>query len=120
MKAEIEILYYFLKVPELPSEVRHQSNSVNIVEYVAKEGEMVEAGTPIAIVENWWAVMEILANTRGFIAKTFFDSQLTAHAGVQIGDPIALILCDGDEAPQGKVNSAIKVLKLKREKPKRE
>lgn len=113
------MLHYFMKVPELPDEVHHQSNAVEIVRYVAKEGQNINAETPILIVENWWAEMEILAERSGVLATNIFDSRLCLSAYVQVGEPVALVLCDAEDAPHSKSNSMIRVLRMKREKPKK-
>jgi len=36
---------------------------------------------------------------------------------IKIGDPLAIILCDGENAPYGQARSTINVLRIKRRKP---
>jgi len=116
---KVLILHYFIKIPKLPYEVHHQWNAVQIVRYVVKEGQSINAEIPILIVENWWAEMEILADGRRVLAKNIFDSRLCSGGYVQVGEPIALVLCHAEDAPRSKSNSIIRVLKIEREKPKK-
>ena len=110
------MFYYFVTIPELPQEVAHQSNSVELVEYVTQEGQEVGPGTPIATLENWWAVLQIEANGRGYLHKAFFPR----GTHIKIGDPLAVVFCDGEDAPYGRPSSTINVLTLKRRKPTKE
>ena len=106
--------WYFFTVPKLPLDVSHQSNMVEVQKYLCKEGDAVEAGTPIADIENYWAVMRLKANGKGIVRKTFFS----AGTSVRIGDPIAIIGADGEEIPYGKDYSILEVIANKHEKPK--
>ena len=54
-------IWYFITVPELPHEVVDQKRSVAIQQYVVREGQNVEAGAAIAVVETWWAVLKVEA-----------------------------------------------------------
>ncbi len=105
--------WYFFKIPELPAEVSHQSNSVEVGEYLLKEGDPVKPGTPIAIVENYWAKMRLKANGLGVLQRTFFKP----GAQVQIGDPIAIIGADGENIPYGRDYTLLEVVEMKRAKP---
>lgn len=105
--------WYFVPVPKLPPEVSHQSNNVDLIKYVAAERGKVNIGTPIALVENFWAVIEITATSPGLLKKTFFDS----HTVIPIGDPIAIIEADGENLPYGKDRSKARIVKMKRDKP---
>lgn len=105
--------WYFFKIPKLPAEISHQSNRVEIGEYLLKEGDPVKPGTPIAIVENYWARMRLKANGKGVLRRTFFRSGTTVH----IGDPIAIIGADGDDIPYDKDYSLLEVIEMKRTKP---
>jgi pyruvate/2-oxoglutarate dehydrogenase complex dihydrolipoamide acyltransferase (E2) component len=107
--------WYFLPVPQIPPDVAHQSNQVELIKYLAKEGSKVEVGTPIALVENWWAVFQLKANGVGTLKKTFFDPGTT----ISVGDPIAIIGADGESIPYGQSYATLEVLKTKREKPPR-
>ena len=107
--------WYFLPVPQIPPEVAHQSNQVELVKYLAKEGSKVERGTPIALVENWWAIFQLMANGQGILKKTFFDP----GTSVSVGDPIAIIGADGEDIPYGQSYAVLEVVKMKREKPPR-
>jgi pyruvate/2-oxoglutarate dehydrogenase complex dihydrolipoamide acyltransferase (E2) component len=105
-------IYYFVTIPEFPQEGAHQSSLVELVEYATQEGQEVIPGTPIATVENWWAILQIEANGRGYMQRTFFPPR----TNVRIGDPIAIILCDGEDVPYGQPKSMISVLRIKRRK----
>jgi pyruvate/2-oxoglutarate dehydrogenase complex dihydrolipoamide acyltransferase (E2) component len=67
--------YYFVKIPDLPPEAQHQSRAIDIIEYLVAEGDTVAAGTPLARVENWWAVMELDAMGPGILTKSIFRSR---------------------------------------------
>jgi hypothetical protein len=89
--------WYFFSIPDLPPEVSHQSNLVEIRKYLAAEGSRVEVGSTIALIENYWAVMTLKANGKGILTKTFFKP----GTSVKIGDPIAIISADGEGLPYG-------------------
>jgi pyruvate/2-oxoglutarate dehydrogenase complex dihydrolipoamide acyltransferase (E2) component len=108
--------WYYFNVPKLPPEVAHQSNLVEIRNYVATEGSPVDAGSPIAVVENYWAVMTLKANGKGILKKTFFDR----GTSVKIGDPIAIIGADGECIPYDRELVVLEVTEHKRSKPMRE
>jgi len=105
--------WYFFPVPQIPPEVAHQSNQVELVKYQAKEGSKIEKGTPIALVENWWAVFQLRANSPGVLKKTFFDP----GTSIKVGDPIAIIGADGENLPYGQNYAVLEIVKTKREKP---
>jgi pyruvate dehydrogenase E2 component (dihydrolipoamide acetyltransferase) len=107
--------WYFFPVPQIPADVAHQSNQVELVKYLAKEGSKVKTGTPIAVVENWWAVFELRANSRGILKKTFFDP----GTSISVGDPIAVIGADGEDIPYGQSYAVLEVIQMKRQKPPR-
>jgi pyruvate/2-oxoglutarate dehydrogenase complex dihydrolipoamide acyltransferase (E2) component len=44
--------WYFFNIPDLPQKVSHQSNTVEIREYLVTEGDKVRSGTPLALIEN--------------------------------------------------------------------
>jgi hypothetical protein len=46
----------------------------------------VDVGTPLVVIENYWAVMTLKANGKGILRKTFFER----GTSVKIGDPIAI------------------------------
>ncbi|HXO96034.1 MAG TPA: biotin/lipoyl-containing protein [Chthoniobacterales bacterium] len=104
--------WYFFPVPKLPPEVSHQSNVFEIRKYLASEGSAVDVGTPIASVENYWAVVTLKSNGKGILMKTIFDR----GTSVKIGDPIAVIGSDGENIPYGKEHASIEITELKREK----
>ncbi|PYV64807.1 MAG: hypothetical protein DMG95_03395, partial [Acidobacteria bacterium] len=79
--------WYFLKVPQLPTEVAHQSNVVEVRKYLLSEGDPVERDSPIVLLENYWAEMRLKTNGKGFLRKTFFRPGTSVH----IDDPIAII-----------------------------
>jgi pyruvate/2-oxoglutarate dehydrogenase complex dihydrolipoamide acyltransferase (E2) component len=105
--------WYFFPVPQIPPEVAHQSNQVELVKYQAKEGSKIEKGTPIALVENWWAVFQLRANGPGVLKRTFFDP----GTSIRVGDPIAIIGADGENLPYGQNYAVLEIVKTKREKP---
>jgi len=105
--------WYFFAVPQLPPEVSHQSNRVEIKRYLLREKSRVQAGTPVALIENFWAVMTLKANGKGSLQKTFFEP----GAIVGIGDPIAIIGADGEDIPYGKPLVLLEVTERKRLKP---
>ena len=113
-KVPMPFWYYFV-VPELPPEVAHQSNMVDVRKYLAAEGSPVNVGSPVAIVENYWAVMMLKANGKGILKKTFFDR----GTSVKVGDPIAIIGADGECIPYGQAYAVLEVIEHKRPKPAR-
>ncbi|MEO6966482.1 MAG: lipoyl domain-containing protein, partial [Acidobacteriaceae bacterium] len=106
--------WYFVRVPSLAPEVSHQSNSVEVQKYLLKEGAKVKAGTPIVVLENYWATMQLRAQGSGIIKKLLFDPGTT----VKIGDPVAIIQADGDAIPYGKTYSSLEIVKRNHTKPK--
>jgi pyruvate/2-oxoglutarate dehydrogenase complex dihydrolipoamide acyltransferase (E2) component len=104
--------WYFATIPELPPEVSQANKSVNLVEYKVVEGDQIKLGTPLAIVQNHWARMEIDANGEGFVTKTFFEPGTV----VGIGDPFAIVACDGDQVPYGLPYTTIKILAIRRKR----
>lgn len=105
-------VYYFVPVPRLPFLVRSRENLVEMVEYIAKEGQQLEPGTGIAVVKNWWALFQIEATGKGYLSKTFFDP----GTFIQIGDPIAIIICEPEELPVDQPPSAVRVLERIRDR----
>ena len=73
----------------------------------------MDVGSPIAVVENYWAVMTLRANGKGILKKTFFDR----GTSVKIGDPIAIIGADGECIPYGRELAVLEVTEHKRSKP---
>jgi pyruvate/2-oxoglutarate dehydrogenase complex dihydrolipoamide acyltransferase (E2) component len=65
--------WYFFSVPQLPPEVAHQSDLVEIRKYLPTEGSRLDVGSPVALIENYWAVMTLKANGKGVLKKTFFE-----------------------------------------------
>jgi pyruvate/2-oxoglutarate dehydrogenase complex dihydrolipoamide acyltransferase (E2) component len=105
--------WYYFSVPKLPPEVSHQSNVVEIRKYLASEGTAVDVGTPIASVENYWAVVTLKSNGKGLLRKIIFDP----GTSVKIGDPIAVIGSDGENIPYGKEQASVEITEHKRYKP---
>ena len=106
--------WYYLSVPDLPADVAHQSNLVEIRKYLATEGTRLEFGSPVALIENYWAFMTLKANGKGVLRKTFFEP----GTSVKIGDPIAVVRADGEDVPYGK-EPLVEITERKREKPTR-
>lgn len=104
--------YYFVNVPKLPKQISHQMGTVELVEYRVKEGEKVEKGQAIAIVQNWWARMELKAIGSGYISKTFFNK----GTHIKEGDPLAIIVCDPEDGPRGNGTSEIAIIESIRAK----
>jgi pyruvate/2-oxoglutarate dehydrogenase complex dihydrolipoamide acyltransferase (E2) component len=105
--------WYYFPVPKLPPEISHQSNLVEIRKYLVPEGSAVDVGTPIVVIENYWAVMTLKANGKGIVRKTFFER----GTSVKVGDPIAIIGSDGENIPHGKELVSVEITGRKREKP---
>lgn len=104
--------YYFVNVPKLPKQVSHQMGTLELVEYRAKEGEKVDKGQVIAIVQNWWARMALKSIGPGYLSKTFF----TKGTRIKEGDPLAITLCDPEDGPSGKDTSEIEIIESIRTK----
>lgn len=66
-------------------------------QWLVKAGDTVEEGTPIASVETEKAVVDIEAEADGVVHALLHDDGAT----VPIGDPILVILEDGDDAAEG-------------------
>jgi pyruvate dehydrogenase E2 component (dihydrolipoamide acetyltransferase) len=105
--------WYFLTVPTLPVQISHQSNTVEIAKYLVKESSAIDVGTPIAIVENYWALMTVRAKGKGIFRKKIFDPGTT----VKIGDPIAVVGADGENVVHGNETLSVEVTEIKRQKP---
>ena len=73
----------------------------------------MDLGTPVALVENYWARMRLKANSKGILQKTFFRP----WTHVKIGDPIAIIGADGENLPYDRQSSTVEITEIKREKP---
>lgn len=108
--------YYFVPIPKIPKEFSHQNNTVAIMKYLVKEGQAVQPGTPLVIVQNWWAEFQIESTTNGIVEKTFFDKS-NGGTYVTVGHPFAIITCDPEDAP-AKDQSKLTLRKVLREKPK--
>ncbi|MBV1928251.1 MAG: hypothetical protein KUG81_01905 [Gammaproteobacteria bacterium] len=57
--------------------------------------------------------MVLKAISSGYISNTFFSS----GAHVLIGDPLAIITCDPEDAPKGNKSCELKIVEQIREKP---
>jgi pyruvate dehydrogenase E2 component (dihydrolipoamide acetyltransferase) len=106
--------WYYFSVPKLPPDVAHQSNLVEIRKYLATEGTRLDVGSPVALIENCWALMTLKANGKGVLRKTFFEP----GTSVKIGDPIAVVGADGEDVPYGN-EPVVEITEQKREKPTR-
>jgi pyruvate/2-oxoglutarate dehydrogenase complex dihydrolipoamide acyltransferase (E2) component len=105
--------WYYFPVPTLPPEISHQSNIVEIRRYLAAEGSVVDVGTSIVVIENYWAVMTLKANGKGILRKIFFER----GTSVKIGDPIAIIGSDGENISYGKEYASVEITERKRQRP---
>jgi len=72
-----------------------------LIEWLRKEGDRVEEGRPIAIVEGEKTTFEIEAPASGILHKILHS----LGSDVPVGEPIALIATDSDheEKPAGDV-----------------
>ncbi len=61
--------------------------TAKLIEWLAKEGDRVEKGKPIALVEGEKTTFEIEAPESGILHKTLYPS----GSDVPVGKPIALI-----------------------------
>ena len=104
--------YYFIRVPKLPKDLSHQRGTVELIEYGAPEGQSIQRGQVIAVVENWWARMELKAIGPGILSKTFFDRQTS----IKEGDPLAIVICDPEDGPQDAVTCELTVVERIRSK----
>ena len=59
--------WYFFTIPRLPKQVSERSNTVEITEYLVKESNEIDIGMPIALVQNFWALMTLRA--RGYVGR---------------------------------------------------
>jgi hypothetical protein len=109
---------YFISVPKLPREYADQTNAVAIVRYPCTEGKVVRPGEPIAIVETWWAVLQIEPVKPCRIEKTLYDNPGIRGVEIKEGEPIALAFCDPEDIPEKGDNALFKLLEQKREKPR--
>ena len=102
--------WYFFNVPPLPPDASDQSNQVRIRQYLCVEGDFVEPGTPMTLIENDKALMLLKANGKGIVKKTLFEP----HTYVRVGDPVAIIDADGEAIPYGRDYSVLEVVERKR------
>lgn len=107
--------WYFFEVPKLESEVSEQGGVVQLKRYLVREGDAVTAGTPVALVENHWAVLKLKANGDGIVRRTIFEP----GTHVKVGDPIAVIGADGENIPYEKDYVLAEVAEIKNVKPVR-
>jgi pyruvate/2-oxoglutarate dehydrogenase complex dihydrolipoamide acyltransferase (E2) component len=105
--------YYFIKVPKLPKDLSHQRGAVELVQYSAQEGQSIQRGQVIAVVENWWARMELKAIGPGILSKTFFDR----YTSINEGDPLAIVICDPEDGPKDAATCELTVVERIRSKP---
>ena len=109
-------MYYFIKVPRLPATISHQMGNVEIIEYAVKENERIKSDQTIVLVGSWWVRMALKAVGSGYISKVFFEPRTY----VREGDPLAIMVCDPEDAPHGEVTCALEIVETIRQKPGRE
>lgn len=68
------VITEFATIPALPAQYRHQTNRVSIVRYLVPEGTDIEPGTPLVLIENWWARFELISEVRARVAKNLLDA----------------------------------------------
>jgi hypothetical protein len=107
------LVYYYVNVPELPRDVRHQFGSVEIVEYLVEERRLLDVGTPLVRVQNCWARLEFDSIGPGMFSKAFF----APGALVRIGDPYAIITCDPEARPRTPATCTVRIIERLRVKP---
>ena len=105
--------YYFVKVPKLPQSISHQNRMVELVEYAVEEHDKLDAGQPVAIVQNRWARMVLKSVGAGYVSKVFFQRGTLINEG----DPLAIIVCDPEEGPPAGETCVLEILERLREKP---
>jgi pyruvate dehydrogenase E2 component (dihydrolipoamide acetyltransferase) len=101
--------WYFFTIPQLPPDVLHLPDQIQLRQYLCAEGDSVEPGTPIAIIENHCAVMRLKANGNGILQKMLFRP----NTYVNVGDPIATIGADGEAIPYGQPKSILEIIERK-------
>jgi hypothetical protein len=111
---------YFINVPRIPREYADQTNGVSIVRYLCKEHVVIEPGQPIAIVETWWAILQIEPVMPCHIEKTFYDNPIIKGINIKEGEPIALAFCEPEDIPKEKDNAIFRVIEQKKIKPQKE
>jgi hypothetical protein len=42
------ISYYFVRIPKLARDISHQSGAVTLIEYAAREGQMIQPGMALS------------------------------------------------------------------------
>ena len=107
------IITEFARIPEPEEQYQHQSNSMTVIAYLAKEGSRIEAGAPIVRLENFWAVFEVLSIVPAHIAKNLYD--WTPSITLSTGSEIALLIYD-DDLPKDTPLFATRVVSVKKEK----
>jgi|CXWL01.1.fsa_nt_gi hypothetical protein len=112
---------YFIRVPNLPYEVRDQFNAIDIVEYLTPEKGTLKDGQPIVRVKTWWAVLDFVAIADGYIGKNLYDDPVMKGSQIAIGDPLSLVYSDIDDVVGLKSDCwcEVKVIEILRQKPKK-
>lgn len=109
------LFHYFLAVPKPDAAAADQSGQVELVEWLVKEGDAVQPGTPVARVHTWWAIVEVRASGRGLIGRLIFN----AGTHVKVGDPMAVVYADGEDIPYDKATSTCHTVQVLPNKPSR-
>lgn len=108
---------YFINVPKVPREYADQTNGVAIVRYPCKEHISINPGEAIAVVETWWAILQIEPIMPCHIEKTLYDNPVIKGITIKEGEPIALAFCEPEERPKGPENAVFRLVEQKRIKP---
>ena len=111
------LIRYFINVPKVPREFADQTGGVAIIRYPCKERTVIKPGEPLALVETWWAVLQIEPIMPAHIEKTLYDNPVLKGGLVKEGEPIALAFCDPEEIPKGSETAVFKLVEQKRIKP---
>ncbi|MEQ8859966.1 MAG: hypothetical protein RIC56_15085 [Pseudomonadales bacterium] len=109
------LIYEFARIPKPPTQFRHQRDTMAVVHYVAEEGERVEPGEPLVLLENWWARFELVCRAPGTVAKNLFD----AVPGIEVPTDTAVVFLFFDPADLPKVGELFELRHLAdvRERP---
>jgi hypothetical protein len=109
------VLTEIAKIPVVPAKYRHQSGVVKLVKYLVAEGTSVEPGTPLALLENWWARFELVCEVKAIAAKNLLDGV----PGITLSEdsPVTFLLIDPGDFTKGATLCAIRHIEDIRARP---
>jgi len=111
------LIRYFINVPKVPRAYADQTGGVAIRSYPCKERTVLKPGEPLALVETWWAVLQVEPAMPCHIEKTLYDNPVLAGGVIKEGEPLALAFCEPEEIPKGPENAVFRLVEQKRLKP---